>query len=548
MQKKYSKVAGLALLVCVLVASPPLAVATEYQQCTIGETCAVGEFLYDDEYVPVTDATCTLTSRDPDGNLFLNSVSMTAASDGWYSYDVTTTGEDAGTYRSQVCCTSGSEYLCLDKTYELVAASSGSSLSAADVWSYSSRSLTSFGDLVDDIWNRSSRTLTGAGISGNNLATQGSNGGVDLTTLNTSIENISTSINSLSAQVTQNQTLISQLDSQVTNNYLTNISNETVETLTISLSQLETISAETNNITSLLEDSEYYDEALSIQQEINNSIETINQLQSVDSDDPATVIENYQKATSELASVITRLGNLQDLLIASKSISRDTQTIRSAANQIGWVGVGLILLIVTVGLIFLIAYLRILLLKKKMALKTKRVAVEKEVHDEKDQGGSLHAPALPHKVMGWSRLFFIILTTGSVSALISGGLIVGLSRAERGSDKKPEPVMEAGLEPMADEDIEQELAATESATQEVAIKEAEEPVVLGLTGPGTVTIDEGNRANVRAEPKAGARIIDQLYNGHQFSPLEETDNWLKIEFENGGETKIGWISRSLVSY
>jgi hypothetical protein len=473
---------------------------------------------------------------------------MTAASDGWYSYDVTTTGEDAGTYRSQVCCTSGSEYLCLDKTYELVAASSGSSLSAADVWSYSSRSLTSFGDLVDDIWNRSSRTLTGAGISGNNLATQGSNGGVDLTTLNTSIENISTSINSLSAQVTQNQTLISQLDSQVTNNYLTNISNETVETLTISLSQLETISAETNNITSLLEDSEYYDEALSIQQEINNSIETINQLQSVDSDDPATVIENYQKATSELASVITRLGNLQDLLIASKSISRDTQTIRSAANQIGWVGVGLILLIVTVGLIFLIAYLRILLLKKKMALKTKRVAVEKEVHDEKDQGGSLHAPALPHKVMGWSRLFFIILTTGSVSALISGGLIVGLSRAERGSDKKPEPVMEAGLEPMADEDIEQELAATESATQEVAIKEAEEPVVLGLTGPGTVTIDEGNRANVRAEPKAGARIIDQLYNGHQFSPLEETDNWLKIEFENGGETKIGWISRSLVSY
>jgi hypothetical protein len=136
------------------------------QSCTIGSTCTIGEFVYDDEYTPVTSATCTVTSRYPDGSLYLNSQAMTGAADGWYAYSFTTPST-AGQYRTQVCCTVGTDYMCLDKAFEAVAASSSSAPTAsevaAEVWSYSGRTLTGFGSLVSDIWGHSARALTGFG-------------------------------------------------------------------------------------------------------------------------------------------------------------------------------------------------------------------------------------------------------------------------------------------------------------------------------------------------------------------------------------------------
>jgi len=184
----------------------------DYQRCKTGSTCILGEFLYDDEYQPYATASCTLTSRDPSGEIFLNAVEMTAHSDGWYSYEINTTGAEEGLYRSQMCCTTASDYLCLDKSFyigpsylstaEVAGAvwnAQTSTYSAentfganlqnpvltaaevwgytnrtltsfgsliADIWSYSSRSLTTFGNLVADIWNNTTRTLTSASLSG----------------------------------------------------------------------------------------------------------------------------------------------------------------------------------------------------------------------------------------------------------------------------------------------------------------------------------------------------------------------------------------------
>lgn len=164
--------------------------------CEVGKSCTVGEFLYNDSYTPITTATCTLTSRYPDGTSYLSSQSLTSTSDGWYAYTFTTPST-TGTYRSQICCTAGSDYMCLDKSFNVVSASS--SLTATDVtnavwdatrsahttsgsfgeslqnvvpasadvasatWNYSSRSLSTFGNLVGDIWGNSSRTLTSFG-------------------------------------------------------------------------------------------------------------------------------------------------------------------------------------------------------------------------------------------------------------------------------------------------------------------------------------------------------------------------------------------------
>ena len=140
--------------------APPVLAAT-YQQCTTSSTCVIGEFLYDDEYQPQTDAICTLTAKYPDGSDFLTA-SASAGSNAWYYYDAAI-GTTEGLYPANLCCCSDADYLCLYKSFEVkaaAAAAAATSLTAADVWNYSSRSLTSFGSLITDTWNHSTRSLT----------------------------------------------------------------------------------------------------------------------------------------------------------------------------------------------------------------------------------------------------------------------------------------------------------------------------------------------------------------------------------------------------
>lgn len=138
-----------------------MASAGSPQDCTVSSSCTVGEFLYDDSYVPITTATCTITSRYPDGSLHLNGESMTAAADGWY-YNTFTAPTTTGLYRAQVCCTAGTDYLCLDKSYEVKASSTAPSTGdiSSAVWGYSGRTLSNFGDLISNIWSNTSRSLT----------------------------------------------------------------------------------------------------------------------------------------------------------------------------------------------------------------------------------------------------------------------------------------------------------------------------------------------------------------------------------------------------
>lgn len=137
-------------------------IAVEYQNCSTNSNCVIGEFLYDDVYTPDATASCTLVSRYPNGNAFISPpVTMTASASGWYSYTAAV-GTTEGIYPSQICCaTHTSEYLCLDKTFKVSA--TVSAITAADVWSYENRSLTSFGTLIADIWNYSTRSLSNFG-------------------------------------------------------------------------------------------------------------------------------------------------------------------------------------------------------------------------------------------------------------------------------------------------------------------------------------------------------------------------------------------------
>lgn len=134
------------------------------QVCAPGGACAVGEFLYDDSYVLIEGAACTLTSTDPTGAAYLTGEVMTGSA-GWYSYSFTAP-VTLGLYPSQMCCTPvGGQKMCLDKSFEVKAAATSTSADevAGAVWGYSSRTLSSFGDLASSVWSSSSRTLSSFG-------------------------------------------------------------------------------------------------------------------------------------------------------------------------------------------------------------------------------------------------------------------------------------------------------------------------------------------------------------------------------------------------
>lgn len=156
--------AGLALPKSVQAAAGSL------QLCEPSSTCKVGEFLYDDSYVPITNATCTITAKYPDGTTLYSSQAMTAGADGYYSYQFTSPAT-TGMYPTQVCCTSTGSYLCLDKSFEIKAATSAPSTSdiSSAVWGYSNRTLSGFGNLISDIWGYSSRSLSSLLVGTTNI-------------------------------------------------------------------------------------------------------------------------------------------------------------------------------------------------------------------------------------------------------------------------------------------------------------------------------------------------------------------------------------------
>jgi hypothetical protein len=162
--KKFIISSLIAITAALVIPQSTQAAAGAPQTCSPSSTCVVGEFLYDDSYTPITDATCTLTSRDPSGDLYQDGVAMTPAADGWYSVSFTAP-DTTGYYRAQICCTSGTDYLCLDKSFEIVNSSSSLTTDniATAVWGYSGRTLSSFGTLVADVWASSTRTLSSFG-------------------------------------------------------------------------------------------------------------------------------------------------------------------------------------------------------------------------------------------------------------------------------------------------------------------------------------------------------------------------------------------------
>jgi len=342
------------LFFCVLVLLPvPLvgAASEEYRQCTQGESCQIGEFLFDDLYVPITTATCTLSSRNPSGAVFFNNQAMSSQSDGWYSHTISTTGETLGTYRGSMCCTHGTEYLCTDKTFEIVLSPSGlsgsqvssavwnavradhttvgsfgenlqnpSSLSAADIWGYPSRSLTSFGTLVADIWGYSSRSLNNVGtlISGIWRSDDRTLSSADLDTGSlTTLNHLTTQISRSTADVGKLQTKVENVSNQLTqqNNLLEQFINapivETVlEEKTEDIPELTAKIRETKEISRLLsEDTSRLSQQIA---SLNTNWDSV----------------SYTIALSELASSTRVLG-------ASTDQALETQP-ATVADQIAW--------------------------------------------------------------------------------------------------------------------------------------------------------------------------------------------------------------------
>lgn len=168
--KIYTKVTTLIMgVVTLFLFSPIPTLAVDSYVCNPGETCTVGEFLYNDSYAPETAAVCTLSSKYPDGTSFLSSQSLVATADAWYGHTFTTPAV-LGYYRAEICCDENGNHMCIDKSFEVKTSANSQQLTANDVstavWGYSGRTLTGFNNIVSDVWSYATRNLTsGANIT-----------------------------------------------------------------------------------------------------------------------------------------------------------------------------------------------------------------------------------------------------------------------------------------------------------------------------------------------------------------------------------------------
>lgn len=214
--------------------------AKDYQQCNTSSTCTIGEFLYNDDYTALTGQSCTLTAKYPDGTAFLTSQAMTGRADGWYSYDASI-GTTTGLYTATICCVPSSGTMCLDKSFEVKAATT--TLTAADVWSYNNRSLTSFGSLVSDIWSASTRSLTTFGDLVGNIWGSGTRT-LTSTTENTQITNLQADIDEqrllLEKAITEPVITLEMYDSSAKLSSKLDAANSQVETLSTTITALRT--------------------------------------------------------------------------------------------------------------------------------------------------------------------------------------------------------------------------------------------------------------------------------------------------------------------
>lgn len=191
----------LITLAALTFATSARAASGNVQVCRPNTTCTIGEFLYNDDYGVINDATCKFTSRYPDGSSFVDNETMPTPSDsdGWYKYDINTP-ETTGSYRSTICCETGGEKICLDKSFDVQAdpaavaaantltkedvadsvwgadvssynipGSFGSMLNnmvptaediAKETWNYSDRSLSSFENIINQIFKQSGDSVT----------------------------------------------------------------------------------------------------------------------------------------------------------------------------------------------------------------------------------------------------------------------------------------------------------------------------------------------------------------------------------------------------
>ena len=193
-----------------------VASAASYQKIAPGDTVTLGEFVFDDDFVATTTA-CTVGITSPlNVEVVPSTTPMTANTDGWHYYNYTTAeNAPSGVWPSVMICGSVArgDLVMVDKSFivdwsvvststiktvvdesltvatsslaavigastEAAIATASSSLFAtlpATIWSFSSRTLTSFGTLVADtasaVWTSVSRTLTGAGLDSGSLAT-----------------------------------------------------------------------------------------------------------------------------------------------------------------------------------------------------------------------------------------------------------------------------------------------------------------------------------------------------------------------------------------
>jgi len=159
------------------------AIPAMQQRCEPNKECIIGEYIFEDDgYTPITeDDFCQITITNPNDVVIVNNQNMSDKDDGWYYYSTSTLSSPEGLYRSIICCDTGANRKCLDKTFilgtsfetlpEKIWEYTGTALDTAGnaiskIWSYTGTALDTANNAIAKVWSYASRGLTTRQIGG----------------------------------------------------------------------------------------------------------------------------------------------------------------------------------------------------------------------------------------------------------------------------------------------------------------------------------------------------------------------------------------------
>lgn len=326
----------------------------------------------------------------------------------------------------------------------------------------------------------------------------------------------------------------------------------------ISDEEMESLRRESEGLAKPLENTAFFAQSVTIQNDINARLDKVKMIQGQDSITPEEHIMNFRENKIEIETVKKDLENLKKLVSDTSSGDNFKGSLLGVSTTMTWSIILMVIVGVGVLLIFLVVALRgrnevVYERNENIDFKNMQKGVKKKtayLPEEVENISNLPEKKILFKRIAWDALIFIVvvLALGAVFLLYRNRGIFSSNQknnVELKIENKPEEsiVPEENIVPeevsKPEEDIMPEDLLAEPIPEKGVASQDKTSVVEKIKIKETET----GWLNVREEPSLEAKILEKVLVGDELESLEKQEDWIKIKTKDGKE---GWVSDQYV--